>query len=104
MGVVSGASACWLTVDRAYCVGIITNQVTRNICSCAEDPFSCATIPSTLPEDLPHLDPDKLVARRNAAELTAAEFKRLYWKTDTPVIITGVLLLGDYCLTTPLLM
>ncbi|KAL3144468.1 hypothetical protein ABBQ32_004209 [Trebouxia sp. C0010 RCD-2024] len=56
-----------------------------------EDPFSCATIPPTLPEDLPHLDPDKLVARRNAADLTAADFKRLYWKTDTPVVITGAM-------------
>lgn len=33
-----------------------------------------------------------MVARRSAAGLTAAEFKRLYWKTDKPVIVTGILL------------
>ena len=38
---------------------------------------------------MPQLDPDRTIARRSAAELTAAEFKKQYWKTDTPVIITG---------------
>ena len=44
---------------------------------------------SAVPQAEPQLDPDRTIARRSAAELTAAEFKKQYWKTDTPVIITG---------------
>lgn len=46
-------------------------------------------IPSILPTKLPRLDPDRTIASRSAKGLTAAEFKKLYWKTDTPVVITG---------------
>lgn len=50
---------------------------------------SMGHISPTPPKELPHLDPNRTIPRVRAADLTAAEFKRQYWKTDTPVIITG---------------
>ena len=44
---------------------------------------------------MPDLDPGKTVARKSASELTAAEFRRLYWKTDTPVIVIGLFVAAD---------
>ncbi len=64
-------------------------QASPAVCidTCAD--LSLGLILSSLPEAMPQLDPDRTIARRSAAELTAAEFKKQYWKTDTPVIITG---------------
>ena len=47
--------------------------------------------PSLPSQQLPTLQPEKAIARRNVKDLTAAEFKKQYWKTDTPVIITGMI-------------
>ena len=67
----------------------IPQQASPAVCtdSCAKP--SLGLILSSLPQAMPQLDPDRTIARRSAAELTAAEFKKQYWKTDTPVIITG---------------
>ncbi len=64
-------------------------QASPAVCidSCAD--LSLGLILSTVPQAMPQLDPDRTVARRSAADLTAADFKKQYWKTDTPVIITG---------------
>ena len=53
-----------------------------------ENDMGC--IPSSMPDHLPKLDPDRVISRRSAHSLTAAEFRKLYWKSDTPVIITGI--------------
>ena len=50
---------------------------------------SMGRISPTPPRELPQLDPNRTISRIRAADLTAAEFKRQYWKTDTPVILTG---------------
>ncbi|KAL0042760.1 hypothetical protein WJX79_009907 [Trebouxia sp. C0005] len=52
---------------------------------------SLGLILSSVPQAMPQLDPDRTIARRSAAEMTAAEFKKQYWKTDTPVIISGAM-------------
>lgn len=64
-------------------------QASPAVCtdSCAD--LSLGLILSSLPQAMPQLDPDRTIARRSTAELTAAEFKKQYWKTDTPIIITG---------------
>ena len=64
-------------------------QASPAVCrdSCAD--LSLGLILSSVPQAMPQLDPDGTIARRSAAELTAADFKKQYWKTDTPVIITG---------------
>ena len=49
-------------------------------------------VPSRLPAVVPMINPDKAITRRKAINLTAAEFKKEFWKTDTPVVITGLLL------------
>ncbi|DBA90193.1 TPA: Lysine-specific demethylase 8, variant 3 [Trebouxia sp. C0004] len=66
-------------------------QATPAVCrdSCAN--LSLGLILSSVPQAEPQLDPDRAIARRSAAELTAADFKKQYWKTDTPVIITGAM-------------
>lgn len=69
--------------------GCVLQQASLAVCtdSCAD--FSLGLILSSVPQAMPQLDPDKSILRRSAAELTAADFKKQYWKTDTPVIITG---------------
>ena len=43
--------------------------------------------------NVPQLNPAKSIARRQVLELSPAELKKQFWKTETPVIITGVLLI-----------
>ena len=50
---------------------------------------SLGHLSSAVPEGLPTMEPGKMISRESAVDLTAAKFKKLYWKTDTPVIITG---------------
>ena len=50
---------------------------------------SLASTSAALPPKVPQLDPDRTIPRRQAVGVTAAEFRKLYWKTDTPVVITG---------------
>ena len=47
-------------------------------------------LPCSPSQQLPTVQPEKEIARRSVKDLTAAEFKKQYWKTDTPVIITGM--------------
>ena len=57
---------------------------------------------TAVPEDMPAMDPDNIVSREDFADLTAAKFRKLYWKTDTPVIITGWLLVTGSCVRSSL--
>lgn len=66
-------------------------QASPAVCRDSSDHLSLGLILSSVLEAMPQLDPDSTIARRSAAELTAAEFKKQYWKTDTPVIITGAM-------------
>ncbi|DBA72470.1 TPA: hypothetical protein ACH3X2_010492 [Trebouxia sp. C0005] len=66
-------------------------QASPAVCRVSYADFSLGLILSSVPQAMPQLDPDRTIARRNAAELTAAKFKTQYWKTDTPIIISGAM-------------
>ena len=42
------------------------------------------------PADEPQLTPSSSIARLKLQDLSPADFRKLYWKTDTPVIVTGM--------------
>ena len=52
-------------------------------------------LPCTPPQKLPALHPNREIPRIDVKDLTAAQFKQQYWKSDTPVIITGAFVTYD---------